>query len=210
MDAKGEEKSWVTDAEGAIAGVRDCLRRWRRARAEGRTALKELSNAILAGTFVDASHATWATLAGAGAVLRRTGLASEARIRRAHSDLASLQDEMLAASAGLRKHASQVWAAAAASSSVGVNENAGSRPGSAAAHVSVGGGFNLDDLAMAAAEVADMLRREALVTATVVQGVTSGVDRDSLTVYASAWMMQPYVDDSRWRELQLMLREPLN
>lgn len=72
----------------------------------------------------------------------------------------------------------------------------------------IGGGYGLADVADAASEVAEMLFKEALVTATVVQGVAGECDgdqRETLTVYAAAWMMQPYVDARRVKELETMV-----
>ncbi|CAM9284289.1 unnamed protein product [Pylaiella littoralis] len=73
----------------------------------------------------------------------------------------------------------------------------------------IGGGYGLIDVADAASEVAEMLFKEALVTATVAQGVGEECDdgnhRETLTVYAAAWMMRPYVDARRMKELETMV-----
>lgn len=73
----------------------------------------------------------------------------------------------------------------------------------------IGGGYGLTDVADAASEVAEMLFKEALVTATVAKGVGErcgdGDHRETLTVYAAAWMMQPYVDARRMKELEAMV-----
>lgn len=85
----------------------------------------------------------------------------------------------------------------------------GEAGGSSEDDIVVGGGYGLRDLADAASEVAEMLLKEGLVTATVAQGVgqdSSREDREALTVYAAAWMMQPYVDVRRVKELETMVR----
>lgn len=72
----------------------------------------------------------------------------------------------------------------------------------------IGGGYSLSDVADAASAVADMLIKEALVTATIAQGVDrecGASNREALTVYAAAWMMQPYVDARRVKELEIMV-----
>ncbi|CAM9550152.1 unnamed protein product [Ectocarpus sp. 13 AM-2016] len=182
--------------------------------------------------------AVWGALAGAGATVSRVSVATEARARRLHGDLSALQDAMVAAAGELRRHAREVrrrWVSARAggedhrpsgSSSgaktgveaaavvavavqdgdgAGCRNRAGSGGGGGAA---VGGGYALVDVADTTSQVAEMLMKEALVTATVVQGVGQEHgrdDREALTVYAAAWMMQPYVDAGRLKELEVMV-----
>lgn len=251
-------------ALGAIlAGIDSCLRRWKASRDEGQVVLTELSNALLLRTYVDrgrrrrrlrdsdsddgSAAAVWGALARAGATVPRVSVATEARARRLHGDLDALQDAMLAAAAGVRRHAQEArrrccgrnLAAEGESQRHPIPGNCGSISGGggsavAAAHsvgvkpveaaavsgamvgaggdergAVIGGGYGLVDLADAASEVADMLLKEGLVTATVAQGVgqeSNGEDREALTVYAAAWMMQPYVDVRRVKELETMVR----
>ncbi|CAM9543807.1 unnamed protein product [Choristocarpus tenellus] len=202
------------DLDEILASIRTCLHRWKFARSEGKAVLGALSNAQLVGTYIDASQSAWGALAQSRATICRTGIAAEAHARKLHNDLNALHDEMLAATAELRRQVSQVWAVAAAGGTVAqdgdLREDISNTlvPRGGDARVTVGGGYGLDDLAVASTEVAEMLDREALVTSIVVRGVGSCLDRDTLTMYASAWIMQPYVDVSRWRELQVMIKEP--
>lgn len=233
------------------------------------------------------AESVWGVLAGAagGSTVARVSVASEARVRRLHYELTSLQDAMLAAAGGLRRHASDARRLhfslapdvsttckampGAAAVAVGVTsaaeaDQSGSGGGGIPAghreqHIAgvesgqspvsrslaelaelvsllslsentsdrrvriegddsdgdeergcssfVGWGYGVGDVADSAADVADMLMKEALVTATITQGVTELVsrgDRDALTIYAAAWMMQPYLDARRMKELQKM------
>ena len=243
-----------------LAGIDSCLRRWKASRDEGQAILTELSNALLLRTYVDkgrrlggdcddGSSKVWGALAHAGASVSRVSVAAEARARRLHGDLSALQDAMLAAAGGIRRHAQEARrrccglnpaaqgeslrhpsgggggggggnvsaaqcldekpvrpaAAAAAAAIGGVLVETGDSEGSSV----IGGGFGLMDLADAASEVAEMLLKEGFVTATVAQGVgqeSNREDREALTVYAAAWMMQPYVDVRRIKELETMVR----
>lgn len=180
-------------------------------------------------------RAVWGALAGAGTTVSRVSVATEARARRLHGDLSALQDAMVAAAGELRRHAQEVrrwrWvsaraggedhrpsgsgtktaveAAAAAAVAVAAQDGDGAGHGSGTGGgAAVGGGFGLVDVADTASQVAEMLMKEALVTATVVQRVGQGYGRDereALTVYAAAWMMQPYVDAGRLKELEVMV-----
>ncbi|CBN74584.1 expressed unknown protein [Ectocarpus siliculosus] len=181
--------------------------------------------------------AVWGALAGAGTTVSRVSVATEHRARRLHGDLSALQDAMVAAAGELRRHAREVrrrWVSARAggedhrtsgSSSgakarveaadavaVAVQDGDGAGCGSGAGGggggAAVGGGYALVDVADTTSQVAEMLMKEALVTATVVQGVGQEHgrdDREALTVYAAAWMMQPYVDAGRLKELEVMV-----
>ncbi|CAB1102127.1 unnamed protein product [Ectocarpus sp. CCAP 1310/34] len=183
--------------------------------------------------------AVWGALAGAGTTVSRVSVATEARARRLHGDLSALQDAMVAAAGQLSRHAREVrrrWVSARAGGEdhrpsgssrgaksrveaaavvaiavqdgdgAGCGNRAGGGGGGGAA---VGGGYALVDVADTTSQVADMLMKEALVTATVVQGVGQEHgrdDREALIVYAAAWMMQPYVDAGRLKELEVMVR----
>ncbi|CAM9356723.1 unnamed protein product [Scytosiphon promiscuus] len=255
------------DPRGAIATVRStvegidkCLRRWKASRHEGQAVLTELSNALLLRTYVDkgrggdgtgSASAVWGALANAGSTVSRVSIAAEARVRRLHGDLSVLQDAMLAAAGGIRRHAQEARRrccsrvtpeeeeglaqadnrrsitngsrsptapakkvqarAAAAWNGEGAGGGGSSGGGGLSdddAEAVIGGGYSLSDVADAASAVADMLLKEALVTATIAQGVgkeCTGGNREALTVYAAAWMMQPYVDARRVRELEIMV-----
>ena len=247
--ADSEERVTVS---AILGGIDECLRRWKAVRHEGQGVLTGLSNAILLRTHIDSgrtsssdgdggkiggtiggniggnlggSSAVWGVLANAGTALSRVSIATEARVRRLHSELSALQDAMLAAAAGIRRHALEARRrcqtiptaghpargdnvapdTAAAVAAVGVKvksvgDNGADDP------IAIGGGYGLVDVADAASEVADMLLKEALVTATVAQGVAKCQDdREALTAYAAAWMMQPYVDARRVKELEAMV-----
>lgn len=225
-----------------LGGINECLRRWKAARHEGQGILSRLSNAILLRTHIDSGRApssggdgdkidgtiggrsaVWGVLANAGTTLSRVSIATEARVRQLHSELGALQDAMLAAAAGIRRHALEarrripmprhpvrggnvatdaaVTAVVAAGATVTVVNDEGADDPTA-----IGGGYGLVDVADAASEVAEMLFKEALVTATVAQGVGKCQDdREALTAYAAAWMMQPYVDERRVKELETMV-----
>lgn len=179
--------------------------------------------------------ATWGALATAGATVARVSVAAEARARRLHGDLSALQDAMLAAARGLRGHAQDLRRRCCClPSAATVTEHAAARnggdlgglaaeaalepatssssalPGDAGASAVIGGGYGLIDVADAASEVAEMMLKEALVTATVVQGVGGGREcrgdgrREALTMYSAAWMMQPYIDARLVKELEKM------
>ncbi len=250
-----------------LTGIDGCLRRWKASRQEGQAVLTELSNALLLRTYVDKGRdppgvifggggggggAVWGSLAHAGTTVSRVSVAAEARVRSLHGDLSALQDVMLAAAAGVRRHAEEarrrlcrpagpVEHGASHGHAVSGGDGGGGgsvtavarcadqKPGAGAGRRSagragveedgtgagdgdggaiIGGGYGLADLADAASEVAEMLLREALVTATIVQGVgreSNKGDREALTVYAAAWMMQPYVDARRVKELETMV-----
>lgn len=174
-------------------------------------------------------------LAGAGMTVSRVSVATEARARRLHGDLSALQDAMVAAAGELRRHAREVrrrWvsaraggedhrpsgsssgaktrveAAAVVAVAVQDGDGAGCGSGAGGGGTAVGGGYALVDVADTTSQVAEMLMKEALVTATIVQGVGQEHgrdDREALTVYAAAWMMQPYVDAGRLKELEVMV-----
>ncbi|CAM9619759.1 unnamed protein product, partial [Hapterophycus canaliculatus] len=259
-----------------VEGIDSCLRRWKASRHEGQAILTELSNALLFRTYVDkgrglsggvfsdrgggrdvdgSAGAVWGALANAGSTVSRASIAAEARVRRLHGDLSALQDAMLAAAGGIRRHAQEArrrcsWVAALGGEEKGLEhaysgrsvesgsrsaltpakkvkapagatrdgEGAGGGKGDGGgggdasldddADTAIGGGFSLSDVADAASSVADMLMKEALVTATIAQGVgreCSVGNREALTVYAAAWMMQPYVDARRVKELERMV-----
>lgn len=241
----------VAPLGATLAGIDGCLRRWKASRDEGQAVLTELSNALLLRTYVDKGRRTddsggavWGALAHAGATVPRVSVAAEARARRLHGDLSALQDAMLAAARGIRRHAQEVrrrccgsdpvtqgenhrypihsgGGGGGGSSSVAVAECLDAEPvrtaasgvaveaGNGEAGAVVGGGYGVMDLADAASEVAEMLLKEGLVTATVAQGVgqeSHREDREALMVYAAAWMMQPYVDVRRVEELETMVR----
>ncbi|CAM9256698.1 unnamed protein product [Laminaria digitata] len=245
--ADSEERVPVSEILG---GINEFLRRWKAARHEGQGVLTGLSNAILLRTHIDSgrapssgsgggggnisgSSAVWGVLANAGTALSRVSIATEARVRQLHSELSALQDAMLAAAAGIRRHAlearrrcqtiptaghpmrggnvaADTVAAAPAGAVVAVEGKVKSvNNESSDDSVAVGGGYGLVDVADAASEVAEMLLKEALVTATVAQGVGKCQDdREALTAYAAAWMMQPYVDARRVKELEAMVAGP--
>lgn len=233
-----------------LAGIGSCLRRWKASRDEGQAVLKELSNALLLRTYVDKGRrfprdgdggvAVWGALAHAGATVPRVSVATEARARRLHGDLSALQDAMLAAAAGIRRHAQEarrrccrpnpaaqgeshrhpIPSGGGGGGSIAAAQCLAARPvpraasgafveaGGGEGDATIGGGYGLIDLADAASEVAEMLLKEGLVTATVTQGVgqeSNREDREALTVYAAAWMMQPYVDVRRVKELEAMV-----
>lgn len=167
--------------------------------------------------------AVWGALATAGSTVSRVSVAAEARARRLHGDLSALQDAMLAAAGGIRGHAQDLrrrccspdakvaFAARAARGGSDSDGDAADVLESEEASAMVGGGYGLMDVADAASEVAEMMLKEALVTATVVQGVGVGGGcrdnggREALTMYSAAWMMQPYVDAQRVKELETMV-----
>lgn len=209
-----------------LEGIHGCLRRWKAARHEGQAVLTELSNTLLLRTFIDKGRgasgagAVWGALANAGATVSQISVASEARARRLHGDLSALQDAMLAAASELRRHALAArrrWChycaaedAAARLSTARDGALAGAEISRAAAATddvaAIGGGYGLGDVADAASQVAEMLLKEALVTATVAQGVGECRDgREVLTVYAAAWMMQPYLDEQGLKGLETMV-----
>lgn len=324
------------DLRAVLAGIDDCINQWKAARHAGQAVLTSLSNTLLLRTHLDKgrsvataaaatengfyggadatledahSSGVWGALAGAGGgkTVDKVFVASEARARRLHAELASLQDAMLAAAGGVRRHAAdarrlyfsmcvatststegtfttrssisadggvasgvEVSAVASADGrNVGrdVGDGSGSGVDAADRHEEqrhsdgltddpamkvrtaaapagpvglaelvsklslssgttrdvrveergnhedssdgvVCGGYGVGDLAQCAAEVSEMLMKEALVTATITQGVTDLVtrgDREALTIYAAAWMMQPYLDARRMKELQAMV-----
>lgn len=259
LDAKGfGARVAAADAEervtlsAILGGINECLRQWKAARQEGQGVLTGLSNAILLRTHIDSGRApsnggdsgtiggniggtvggnsaVWGVLASAGTALSRVSIATEARVRQLHSELSALQDAMLAAAAGIRRHALEARRRCQAIPTAGqpvrggnVAADTAAAPGVvvAAAGVKVksvddegaddpiviGGGYGLVDVADAASEVAEMLLKEALVTATVAQGVGKCQDdRQALMAYAAAWMMQPYVDARRVKELEAMV-----
>lgn len=224
-----------------LGGINECLRRWKAARHEGQGVLTGLSNAVLLRTHIDkgrapsggggnigGSSAVWGVLANAGTTLSRVSIATEARVRQLHSELSALQDAMLAATAGIRRHALEARRRCRSIPATGHpvrsgNVAAGTAPAATAVLavesnvksvddedaddlVAIGGGYGLADVADAASEVAEMFLKEALVTATVAQGVGKcHDDREALTAYAAAWMMQPYVDARRVKELEAMV-----
>lgn len=177
--------------------------------------------------------AVWGALAAAGTTVSRVSVATEARARRLHGDLSAVQDAMVAAAGELRRHAQEVrrrWVSAraggedlrpsggggtktaveAATVAVAVQDGDGAEygGGTGGGGAAVGGGYGLVDVADVTSQVAEMLMKEALVTATVVQRVGQEYgrdDREALTVYAAAWMMQPYVDVGRLKELEVMV-----
>lgn len=256
MDAHGGQNTNQTigiiatpSLRAILEGIHDNVRRWKAARNQGEAVLTNLSNTLLLRTYVDkgrnsnagsleggggqgdgggAAVGVWGALAGAGNAIAKISLVTEARARRLHSDLCALQDEMLAAAAGIRRYAGdarrRVVATAERTGSPGnfVLDAAGGAGGTRVegeedenmeqedgdGDCTVGGGYGLGDVADTAAEVAEMFLREGLVTATVVQGVGTAEcsrDREALTMYAAAWMMQPYVDARRVKELQTMV-----
>lgn len=282
MSAASSSAGWVTqheqdDHRDAIAslrttleGIATCLRRWKASRHEGQAVLTELSNALLLRTYVDKGRglsggvfggnglpdgnagAVWGALANAGTTVSRVSIAAEARVRRLHGDLSALQDAMLAAAGGIRRHAQEARRrvttvfqgeeegeglehAQNGRSVSGGNRvettpakkiearatwggEGGRRDGGSGgvpsddddASTVIGGGYSVSDVADAASAVADMLLKEALVTATIAQGVgeeCSAGNRKALTVYAAAWMMQPYVDARRVKELEIMVED---
>lgn len=277
-----------------LEGIRACLKSWKAARHEGQVVLSGLSNALLLRTYVDkgrpdsngmgtagtGSSDVWGALANAGTSVSCISVATEARVRRLNGDLTALQDAMLAAAAGVRRHAqearhrcfchcfSSATAAAAAAKQIGEegkekrsapthdsrskNKISGTRGSSDAtrkdngqmsaviavkvknnvngtassacselpadgdkgdvsesdAEVRIGGGYALLDVADAASEVAEMLLKEALVTATIAHEVCGcHEDRETLMVYAASWRMQPYIDARRMKELETMVAE---
>lgn len=185
------------------------------------------------------SAAVWGDLAQVGVAVSRISIATEERARRLHGDLSALQDVMVAAAGEIRRHAQEVRHRCCCRSTLVAAKllqelhrhpvisktklAAGVRRESASAAIAkteddhqggddgavIGGGYGLTDVADAASEVAEMLFKEALVTATVAQGVGErcgdGDHRETLTVYAAAWMMQPYVDARRMKELEMMV-----
>lgn len=326
-----------------LAGIDDCIKQWKAARHAGQAVLTSLSNTLLLRTHLDKSRSVataaaetddgfngganataedahsssvWGALAGAsgGRAVDKVFVASEARVRSLHAELTSLQDAMLAAAGGVRRHAADArrlyfsMCVATSTSNKGVltTRNSTSAGGDVASGVKVSavaaadggndgrnegngsggdvsaagrheeerysggladdpaiemstptepagpvglaelvsklslssgttrdgrveeggddggdhedssddvvcGGYGGGDLAECAAEVSDMLMKEALVTATIIQGVTDLVtrgDREALTIYAAAWMMQPYLDARRLKELQAMVVMP--
>lgn len=196
-----------------LEGIDTCVREWQSARREGQSILTALSNTLLLRTYVDKGRSAgvatdgadaWGALARSGDTVRRVSIATEARARRLHSDLEGAQDMMVSAAAGIRRYARD----ARGCSRKGATEAAGGEAerGGNGRVVSVGGGYAVEDVADAAAEVGEMLLREALVTATITQGVNDCRDRAALTMYGAAWMMQPYVDQGRLRDLLAMVR----
>lgn len=244
MNFPGNDSEWTADDAGRIPGeaadgdgsivqgIDTCLRRWKAARHEGQAVLSGLSNALLLRTYVDEGRAAsvsgdassgahvWGALTGAGTAVSRVALATEARVRRLHVDLSALQDEMLTAAVGVRRHAQE-----ARRRCCSTEEAAGFDGGSTPLNTSVwksdkktavtptrgvpgvvGGGYSMGDVADAASTVSEMLLQEALVTATVVRGVGGCQDdRQALTMYAAAWMTQPYLDARRLSELEAMV-----
>ena len=233
--AEGDTNDVVGDI---LAGIDACLRRWKAARHDGQAVLARLSNALLLRTYVDEARGgsvsgnisgdisgggahVWGALASAGTSVSRVALATEARVRRLHGDLSALQDAMVAAAAGVRRHAQEArhqckpfsagedaaLDVCAAPSSTPAGGKRGIKAASTTGlTILVGGGYAMEDVANAASEVSEMLLQEALVTATVARGVGECQDdRNALTVYAAAWMMQPYLDARRLRELEVMV-----
>lgn len=214
-----------------LAGIDDCLRRWKAARSEGQTVLTGLSNALLLRTYVDngsgsnsdGGSAVWGALASAGTTVSRVAVATEARVRRLHDDLSGLQDAMLAAAADIRRHAQEARRACcflqtedypvrgattddAAAATAGMVKETSTGDEHDTSVIIIGGGYGLVDVADAASEVAEMLLKEALLTGTVVQGIGEcWDDREALTMHMAAWMMQPYVDARRVKELETMV-----
>lgn len=259
-----------------LTGIDECICQWRAARHQGEDVLTSLSNTLLLRTYIDkgrnvtntstnidlggANNANvWGALAGAGDTVARVSLASEARARRLHSELAALQGAMLAATRGIRRHAEDARRSCytlvtGATRAGGDRARAGAKTGAGrdklsrgdlqpAMHITagvispsmskendytmrgnalrvgvtsaeeqhsfgIGGGYDVGDVADCAAEVSEMFMKEALVTATVIQGIEDMVakgDREALTMYAAAWQMQPYVDARRVKELQTMV-----
>eukprot|EP00904_Undaria_pinnatifida_P013880 jgi/Undpi1/9622/HiC_scaffold_27.g12078.m1 len=235
--ADAEERITVS---AILEGIDDCLRRWKASRHEGQRVLTGLSNAVLLRTHIDKGRApssgggtiggrsaVWGVLANAGTALSRVSIATEARVRHLHSELSALQDAMLAATVGIRRHALEVRRRCRSIPTTGHPARGGIvAAGTAAATavfalesqvksvdddgtddpVAIGGGYGLADVADAASEVAEMFFKEALVTATIAQGAGKCQnDREALTAYAAAWMMQPYVDARRVKELEAMV-----
>lgn len=219
------ESRTIVSLRVILTGLDQHLREWRAARHEGQSVLTGLSNTLLLRTYVDKGRDSnagigtggsnvWGVLASAGDAIGQISLATEARVRRLHADLIALQDTMLVAATGIRKlardaHLRSAFAAeragrtneprAAAPAPEDVERDEGGRA------VSVCGGYSVSDVGDCAAEVAEMLLKEALVTATIAHGVVACRDTEALTMYAAAWMMEPYVDSKRVKELQAMV-----
>lgn len=196
------------DVGASMATLGRCLQQWQAARHDGESLLARLSNALLLRTYVRRGRGhrparVWGALADAGDAVAKVSQAAETRIHRLHSDLAMLQQKMVDASVGIKRCAVALRHQSITRRCIQPDTTSS---GEEEEWKAVGGAFGLEDAAATASVVADMLMKEAIVTATIVRSIEDcGEDREALTMYSAAWIMRPYLDGEKLDDLQTMI-----
>ncbi|CAM9713829.1 unnamed protein product [Chrysoparadoxa australica] len=182
-----------------LSDVSKLLSEWGSVKREGQPLLEELCNTVLMRTYVDAydREATWGRLAGDG-MHRCIGLKVEAKIAALHRTLTALHQEMHQLIVEVQSIADALEAALCSS---GLTEAA---HGNEVQVIAVRGGYELRDAARVVRAAAVMLEKELELTGAVLQDSILCSDRNTLTLYTAAWMMQPFMDQQVLKDLTAM------
>eukprot|EP00611_Tribonema_gayanum_P023306 TRINITY_DN4878_c0_g1_i1.p2 TRINITY_DN4878_c0_g1~~TRINITY_DN4878_c0_g1_i1.p2 ORF type:complete len:181 (-),score=66.64 TRINITY_DN4878_c0_g1_i1:660-1202(-) len=162
------------------------LHRWTVHKAEGQGLLSELSNASLSRSFVSDTSSAWGPLAGTS-VPGTVALKLEAKVCKLQLDLQGVVTNLAGCAKSVIDAAAQLQ-----------EQHGGGADGW---HNS---GYSAADIAQAALALGRMLEREVAVAEAVCADAGDCSSRDTLTLYAAAWMMQPYVERGLWKDLLRM------